>query len=206
MRKLLGTLVLLLAASGAGADERILSYDSRIEVRSDSSLEVTERIRVRAEGSKIRRGIFREFPTTYSRPDGTKVTVGFEVMSVRRNGMDEPYHTERRSNGVAVYVGRKDYLLPPAHTATRSAIAPTGSSASSPITTSCTGTSPAWTGTFRSIPSRRRCAARRNSARRGATGGLHRPDGGDEEALPGAVAGRPPGVRDHQAARAAARD
>ena len=34
-------------------------------------------------------------------------------MSVRRNGMDEPYHTERRSNGVAVYIGRKDHLLPP---------------------------------------------------------------------------------------------
>jgi uncharacterized membrane protein YgcG len=74
---------------------------------------VTETIRVRAEGSKIRRGIFREFPTTYSRPDGSKVSVGFEVMSVRRNGMDEPYHTERRSNGVAVYVGRADRLLPP---------------------------------------------------------------------------------------------
>ena len=123
MRKLLGTIVLLLASSGGGADERILSYDSRIEVHSDSSLEVTERILVRAEGNKIRRGIFREFPTTYSRPDGTKVTVGFDVMSVRRNGVDEPYHTQRRvgvtpyhtqrrSNGVAVYVGRKDYLLP----------------------------------------------------------------------------------------------
>ncbi len=111
MRRLL--LTLLLAASlSAGAHERILSYDSRIEVRSDSSLDVTETIRVRAEGNKIRRGIFREFPTTYSRPDGTRVNVGFEVTAVRRNGMDEPYHTERRSNGVAVYIGRKDYLLP----------------------------------------------------------------------------------------------
>ena len=112
MRTILSTLALLLAQL-AGADERILSYDSRIEVRSDSSLEVTETILVRAEGSKIRRGIFREFPTTYSRPDGSQGTVGFEVLSVRRNGVDEPYHMERRSNGVAVYIGHKDRFLPP---------------------------------------------------------------------------------------------
>ncbi len=104
---------LLVATCAAHADERILSYDSRIEVHADSSLEVTETILVRAEGSKIRRGIFREFPTLYTRRDGSKVAVGFEVVSVRRNGVDEPYHSDRRSNGVAVYLGRKDYFLPP---------------------------------------------------------------------------------------------
>jgi uncharacterized membrane protein YgcG len=95
----------------AGADERILSYDSRIEVRSDSSLEVTETIRVRAEGNRIKRGIFREFPTTYFRQGGDRVTVGFELLSVRRNGMDEPHDTERRKNGVAIYIGHKDRFL-----------------------------------------------------------------------------------------------
>lgn len=107
------TLWLLIASFAAHADERILSYDSRIEVRSDSSLEVLETIQVQAEGSRIRRGIFREFPTLYTRRDGSKVAVGFDVLSVRRNGLDEPYHSERRSNGVAVYIGRKDYFLPP---------------------------------------------------------------------------------------------
>jgi uncharacterized membrane protein YgcG len=112
MRTLLCSLVLL-TASVAGADERILSYDSRIEVRSDSSLDVTEIIRVRAEGNRIKRGIFREFPTTYFRRGGHRVTVGFELLSVRRNGMDEPYHIERRSNGIAIYIGHKDRFLSP---------------------------------------------------------------------------------------------
>jgi uncharacterized membrane protein YgcG len=112
MRALLWSVVLL-TASVAGADERILSYDSRIEVRSDSSLEVTETIRVRAEGNRIKRGIFREFPTTYFRRGGDRVTVGFELLSVRRNGMDEPHHTERHRNGVAIYIGHKDRFLSP---------------------------------------------------------------------------------------------
>jgi uncharacterized membrane protein YgcG len=113
MRPLLCILVLL-TASAASADERILSYDSLIQVHSDSSLAVTETIRVRAEGDKIKRGIFREFPTTYFRRGGERVTVGFELLSVRRNGRDEPYHTERRSNGVAIYVGHQDRFLSPA--------------------------------------------------------------------------------------------
>ncbi len=105
--------VALLHASIAGADERILSYDSQITVRTDSSLEVTETILVRAEGQQIRRGIFREFPTTYSRVDASRVTVGFDVLSIKRDGVSEPYRAERRSNGVAIYIGDKDRFLSP---------------------------------------------------------------------------------------------
>lgn len=113
MRRALLCALVLLTASVAGADERILSYDSLIQVHSDSSLAVTETIRVRAEGNKIKRGIFREFPTTYFRRSGERVTVGFELLSVRRNGRDEAYHTVRRSNGVAIYLGHKDRVLSP---------------------------------------------------------------------------------------------
>ena len=64
-----GIVFLLLAwlaiLSPATADERILSYDSDLTVRSDGSLDVVETIRVRAEGSSIRRGIYRDFPTRY---------------------------------------------------------------------------------------------------------------------------------------------
>src|SRR5690606_6292260 len=45
------------------AQERILAYDSKVVVAVDGSLDVTERIKVRAEGSQIRRGIYRDFPT-----------------------------------------------------------------------------------------------------------------------------------------------
>jgi len=112
MRYLLFTLALLTSAI-AGADERILSFDSQIQVRPDSSLDVIETILVRAEGHQIRRGIFREFPTTYLKPDGTRTAVGFELLSIKRDGVSEGYHIERRSNGVAMYVGDKDRFLPP---------------------------------------------------------------------------------------------
>lgn len=106
-RRLLATLVLLLAGA-AGADERILSYDSRIEIRPDGSLDVSETIRVNAEHTKIRHGIFREFPTLYTDRQGRRTTVSFDLQSVRRDGAPEPYRTERRLNGVAIYIGRGD--------------------------------------------------------------------------------------------------
>jgi hypothetical protein len=43
--------------------ERILSYRSDIAVRADGVLDVTETIRVNAEGAEIRHGIYRDFPT-----------------------------------------------------------------------------------------------------------------------------------------------
>ena len=44
-------------ACSAMADERILDYQSHIEVFVDGSMQVTETIRVRAEQKEIKRGI-----------------------------------------------------------------------------------------------------------------------------------------------------
>ncbi len=43
--------------------ERILSFDSHIDIMADGDVVVTETIRVVADGKKIRRGIYRDFPT-----------------------------------------------------------------------------------------------------------------------------------------------
>ena len=110
-------LPLLLGLAGlaqAHAQERILSYDSVIEVRADGSLDITEDIRVRAEGSAIRRGIYRDFPTRYKDRLGNRVVVGFEVLGVQRDGRPEPWFTERRGNGVRVNTGNDDFLRVPA--------------------------------------------------------------------------------------------
>jgi hypothetical protein len=55
----LACLVLLALPLLAGADERILEFHSDITVMQDGWIEVTEMIRVRAEGDRIRRGIYR---------------------------------------------------------------------------------------------------------------------------------------------------
>ena len=69
------------AAGGAAAiaDERILSFDETVTVNADGSLYVREVIRVRAEGNKIRRGIYRDFPTIYQRQRWPAVRGGFRV-------------------------------------------------------------------------------------------------------------------------------
>jgi uncharacterized membrane protein YgcG len=82
-------------------------------VEPAGELLVTETIRVRAEGRGIRRGIYRDFPTRYRDRWGNHVTASFDPIAVRRNGQAEPWHSERRGNGVRVYFGSADRLLEP---------------------------------------------------------------------------------------------
>jgi len=99
-------------ASTAQAEERILSYHSDIRVADNGELAVTETIRIQAEGQQIRRGIFREFPTDYKDPLGNHYRVEFNVIGVQRDGQDEPWHTQQLSNGVRLYIGHADRMLP----------------------------------------------------------------------------------------------
>ncbi len=106
--------VLMLTALATLAEERILVYDSSVQINADASMNVTESITVRAEGSNIRRGIYRDFPTRYRDRHGNRVVVGFKVLGVERNGVAEPWFTEHRSNGVRVNTGNDNYLPVPA--------------------------------------------------------------------------------------------
>ncbi|MCA9399149.1 MAG: DUF2207 domain-containing protein, partial [Candidatus Omnitrophica bacterium] len=94
------------------AREQIADFHSSIEVHYDSTMTVTETITVRAEGQKIRRGIYRDFPTKYKDRLGNQVVVGFEVKSVLRDGLSESYHIKAMSNGQRVYIGKENYFLP----------------------------------------------------------------------------------------------
>jgi uncharacterized membrane protein YgcG len=96
----------LAATSGpAFAVERILQFISDVKIEKNSDLLVTETIRVLAEGREFWRGILRDFPTRYTGRDGRRVEVGFEVLSVTRDGRPEDYKTERLSNGVRIRIG-----------------------------------------------------------------------------------------------------
>ena len=93
--------------------ERIHSYHSDITIEADASLRVTETIRVTSTGDKIKRGVYRDFPTIYNGDYNTRIIVPFNVVSVKRDGNPEPYHIKGISNGKRVFVGEKDVLLPP---------------------------------------------------------------------------------------------
>jgi uncharacterized membrane protein YgcG len=108
-----GAVLLLLAAwlTPAGAAERITRFVSDVQVQRNGDLEVKETIAVVAEGQIIKRGILRDFPTSYANKDGTRVEVGFDVHSVTRDGAAEPYAVERLSNGYRVRIGSAERML-----------------------------------------------------------------------------------------------
>jgi len=105
--------ILLLLPLVAISDERILSFDSNIVVRQDGALEVTETISVRAEGARIERGIYRDFPTTYRDQYGNRHTVHYEPLAVLRDGSPENFFSEGQRNGVRTYFGSSNVYLEP---------------------------------------------------------------------------------------------
>jgi len=100
-------------ATVAVADERIHHYHAEIDVPASGPITVTETIEVSAEGERIRRGIYRDLPTDYEDAAGNRIRIVPEFRSVRRNGSAEPHHTERRGNGIRLYVGSADEFVPP---------------------------------------------------------------------------------------------
>jgi hypothetical protein len=104
--------VAILLSAAAPAAEKIVSFHSDITLHVDGKVEVVETIQVNVEHNKIRRGIFRDFPTIYKTAWLTKSTVSFEVKRVLRNGQPEPYHTDPLAGGMRVYIGDKNRLVP----------------------------------------------------------------------------------------------
>jgi uncharacterized membrane protein YgcG len=95
----------------AEAAEKITRFVSDVSVQRNGDLLVTETIALLAEGDRIKRGILREFPTRYQNQDGSHVEVGFDVLSVKRDGAPEPYSTERLANGTRIRIGSADRML-----------------------------------------------------------------------------------------------
>lgn len=105
--------ILLVPGMSRADTERILSFNSKIDIHADGNIRVTDTIRIVAAGQRIRRGIYREFPTRYRNNLGIPVTVSFDVLEVQRDGRPEAYHTEPWGDGTRVYIGSKNVLLKP---------------------------------------------------------------------------------------------
>jgi len=87
----------------ATGKEVIENYESKINVRQDGRLNVTETITVHnTEGGEIKRGIYRYFPN----PD-------FEVTSVKRDSNQATYRTEINDGRKRIEIWKKDVELDP---------------------------------------------------------------------------------------------
>ena len=104
-------LLLLLVPSAAQAEERILRFLSDVQVRKDSSLDVTETITVFAENDRINHGIFRDFPTRYRGPHGSRMRVGFTLEGATLDGMPVPASTQSIANGIRIKLGDPDKIV-----------------------------------------------------------------------------------------------
>jgi predicted membrane protein DUF2207 len=109
----LAALTLAAVSVLARADERILAFHSDVVVAADGGMDVTETISVRAEGERIRHGIYRDFPTDYRDAHGNRVHVDFTPLELARDGTGEPFHSESHANGTRVYFGNADVELAP---------------------------------------------------------------------------------------------
>ena len=105
-------LLLVLLPAQLLADERILHFHSDIRVLADGMIEVTETIRVRAEGRQIRRGIYRDFPVEYRDRNGFEHRITLEPLSVLRDDRREPFHRRESGRDIRIYFGSRDYFLP----------------------------------------------------------------------------------------------
>ncbi len=93
------------------SQERILSYDTIIEIQPSSEIIITENIKVKAEGINIKRGIYREFPIDYYDKYGNKYKVIFDILEILRDGVEEPYFIKREGRNIRIYIGKKDIFL-----------------------------------------------------------------------------------------------
>lgn len=109
----LAWLALFLLPAAVSAEERILSYASDVAIHRDSSLAVTETITVRAEGDRIRHGIYRDFPTRYRTRDGGRMRVGFSFAGATLDGQPVQAATEPIGNGVRIKLGDPDIYVDP---------------------------------------------------------------------------------------------
>ncbi|KKB83957.1 hypothetical protein VW29_12695, partial [Devosia limi DSM 17137] len=101
----------LLLTLPARAQEQINAFAANLVLATDGTVTVTETIDVLAQGIEIRRGIFRDIPVTMLAPDGGKIRPVLDVLSVRRNGADEPFRLERMGDFQRIWIGSSETLL-----------------------------------------------------------------------------------------------
>ena len=91
--------------------ERIKNFESEITVHQNGTADIREKITVTALGLEIKRGIYRTLPLKREL-NGKSKSVKYEVISVKRNGAEEKFHTEKENGFMKIYIGDPDEFLP----------------------------------------------------------------------------------------------
>jgi uncharacterized membrane protein YgcG len=95
-----------------GQEEYIRSFHSDLEVDQSGLLTVTETIEIYAAGDQIRRGIVRRLPLKGTDYRYKTVKTDYKVISVKMNGQDTPFDTEKKQGDLHINVGDDTFLDP----------------------------------------------------------------------------------------------
>ncbi len=88
--------------------ERILEFSSDINITKDSDIEVREDIKIVANDDQIKRGIFRYLPL-----GNQEYRFDYKVLSVKKNGVAEPYELSTENGFLIIRIGQENVFLNP---------------------------------------------------------------------------------------------
>lgn len=88
--------------------EKIYLFDSTIRVFQNSQIQVTETITLNAKHQQIRRGIYRDLPST--------LTEGARPLSLTLDGSSHPFFTEHKNGALRVNFGDDNFISAGPHT------------------------------------------------------------------------------------------
>ena len=104
--------LILSAARGCFAAERILDYSQLVSVQKNSDIFVKESIKINVEHNSITHGIVRSFPTVREDSDGRRRQIGFEMQNALLDGTPVPFSTDYSSQECNIRIGSADIVIP----------------------------------------------------------------------------------------------
>ena len=110
LRSFILTFIIFISTTSHAA-EVIKSFHADIIIEKNGDLLVTEEITVTAQGKRIKRGIYRDFPIVVENNKSKSVEVKFEILSVKRNGKTDDWHRNKSSKFTRLYIGNADVLI-----------------------------------------------------------------------------------------------
>ncbi len=93
------------------ASERILDFNSNIQVLDNGDILVLETIKTNVENQRIRHGIYRDSPTVYLGAFLSHQKFNVTIINVKLDGVEVDYSKERLLNGIRIKIGSKDYYV-----------------------------------------------------------------------------------------------
>ncbi|MCF8480094.1 MAG: DUF2207 domain-containing protein [Rhodospirillum sp.] len=105
--------LLLLAPFPSAAKEVIQTFNAEITVHQDGRLAVSERIVALSEGVDINHGLYRDFPLTFRKDNGSLGHVAFSLTNVAIDGQPAAWHSQTIDGGIRIYMGDAETVLDP---------------------------------------------------------------------------------------------